>query len=112
MSWGLGLGIIGINVYYLFTGFMGWLSHSSLPRAGTVLVGMVVFPLMAVYVVAVTYLMFRKDRVATFDNEPTKVGPTMPEDHLEEGGSRPNNEVLSLDHLPHREDLADIPLPE
>ncbi|KAJ8450307.1 hypothetical protein Cgig2_004764 [Carnegiea gigantea] len=67
------LGIIGINVYYLFTGFMGWLSHCSLPRAGTVLVGIVVFPLMAVYVVAVAYLMFRKDRVVT--SPPKSVQP-------------------------------------
>ena len=86
MSWRLGLGIIGINVYYLLTGFMGWLIHGSLPRAANVLVGIVVFPLMAMYVMAVLYLMFSKDRVVTFNQEPAKVGPTMAVDHLEEGG--------------------------
>nr|GMD77892.1 metal transporter Nramp5-like [Ipomoea batatas] len=66
VSWILGLGIIGINIYYLSTSFMDWLIHNNLPKAGNVLVGIVVFPLMAIYVVAVIYLMFRKDKVVTF----------------------------------------------
>ncbi|XP_031098810.1 metal transporter Nramp5-like [Ipomoea triloba] len=66
VSWILGLGIIGINIYYLSTAFVDWLIHNNLPKAGNVLVGIVVFPLMAIYVVSVIYLMFRKDKVVTF----------------------------------------------
>lgn len=98
-SWILGLGIIGINVYYLSTGFVGWLIHNDLPKFGNVLIGMVVFPLMAVYVIAVIYLTFRKDTVVTFiepKDDPTAL----------ETGLPPNSS------LPYREDLADIPLPE
>ncbi|MCI27143.1 metal transporter Nramp5-like, partial [Trifolium medium] len=50
ISWILGLGIIGINVYYLITAFVGWLIHSSLPKVANVFIGMIVFPLMALYV--------------------------------------------------------------
>ncbi|EPS72193.1 root-specific metal transporter, partial [Genlisea aurea] len=72
VSWFLGLGIIGINVYYLSTAFVNWLIHNSLRRVWNVLVSIVVFPLMAAYVASVIYLMFRKDRVVTFI-EPEKV---------------------------------------
>ncbi|XP_010530206.1 PREDICTED: metal transporter Nramp5-like [Tarenaya hassleriana] len=65
-SWVLGFGIIGINVYYLSTGFIGWLIHNSLPKVGNIFIGITVFPLMGAYVFAVIYLTFRKDTVATF----------------------------------------------
>ncbi|KAL0351518.1 UNVERIFIED_CONTAM: Metal transporter Nramp5 [Sesamum calycinum] len=74
VSWVLGLGIIGINVYYLITAFVDWLMHNSLPKVGNVFIGMMVFPLMGVYIVSVIYLMFRKDKVVTFV-EPTKLDP-------------------------------------
>jgi len=109
VSWVLGLGIIGINLYYLSTGFIGWLIHSSLPKAANVLIGIVVFPLMAVYISAILYLMFRKDRVVTF-KEATKVDPNASEHHLEEGISHSDDqEVLSLDGIPPTEDLASVP---
>ncbi|XP_057975173.1 metal transporter Nramp7.2-like [Malania oleifera] len=66
ISWILGLGIIGINVYYLSTGFVRWLFHNNLPKVGNIFVGIVVFPLMAIYVLVVIYLTFRKDTVETF----------------------------------------------
>ncbi|KAL0438122.1 UNVERIFIED_CONTAM: Metal transporter Nramp5 [Sesamum latifolium] len=107
VSWTLGLGIIGINVYYLITGFVDWLMHNSLPKVGNVFIGMIVFPLMGLYVVSVIYLMFRKDKVVTFI-EPTKSDPaaqTRMENGHGEGG------VEMEQHVPYREDLADIPLP-
>ncbi|XP_051139237.1 metal transporter Nramp5-like [Andrographis paniculata] len=91
-SWILGLGIIGINIYYLVTAFVDWLLHNSLPKIGNIFIGIVVFPLMAMYVISVLYLMFRKDKAKTFiDTAPAK-----------------DND----DHQPYREDLADIPLPQ
>ncbi|XP_021725645.1 metal transporter Nramp5-like [Chenopodium quinoa] len=66
ISWSLGLGIMGIDIYFLSTGFVGWLIHSSLSRISNVFIGIAVFPLIALYVVGVIYLMFRKDRVVTF----------------------------------------------
>lgn len=107
ISWILGLGIIGINVYYLSTAFVGWLIHSSLPKVANVFIGIIVFPLMALYVTAVIYLTFRKDTVKTYIE--TKNDPAM-QTHMEKGFM--DNGQLELNHVPYREDLADIPLPE
>ncbi|KAF5735489.1 metal transporter Nramp5-like [Tripterygium wilfordii] len=110
ISWILGVGIIGINIYYLSTAFVDWLIHNNLPKVANVFMGLIVFPLMAVYIVAVIYLTFRKDTVKTFI-EPVK-------DELVEGGQlenekgRPSNGAEEADRLPCRQDLADIPLPE
>ncbi|KAL8482215.1 hypothetical protein ACS0TY_028388 [Phlomoides rotata] len=104
-SWTLGLGIIGINIYYLTKAFVGWLIHNSLPKVGNVFIGILVFPFIAVYVISVIYLMFRKDKVATFI-DPTKFDPIaqaqMESGH--EGG------VQLQQRLPYREDLADVTL--
>ncbi|KAM7259303.1 hypothetical protein ACFE04_015044 [Oxalis oulophora] len=94
ISWILGMGIIGINIYYLSTSFIDWLIHNNLPIVGNVFVGILVFPLMAIYIISVIYLTFRKDTVVTFI-EPMK--------EIENG--------CEVDGVPYRQDLADIPLP-
>ncbi|KAI4389192.1 hypothetical protein MLD38_001444 [Melastoma candidum] len=104
ISWILGYGIIGINVYYLVTGFVMWLIHNHLPKVVKVLCGVVVFPLMAAYVLSVAYLTFRRDGVVTFELEPI-------EREAEEGGLKEGG-VENRDVVPFREDLADVPLPE
>lgn len=106
VSWILGLGIIGINVYYLTTGFVGWILHNNLPVVANVFIGLVVFPLMAVYVLSVIYLTFRKDKVVTFI-DPTKNNVSAVQNSMESGGAE-----NQFNHLPYREDLADIPLPD
>ncbi|XP_022141609.1 metal transporter Nramp5-like [Momordica charantia] len=109
ISWILGLAIIGINIYYLSTAFVGWLIHSDLPKVANVLIGIVVFPLMAVYILAVIYLTFRKDRVVTYI-EPEKHDP-MAQAHMESGLSNSFGPG-DVAPVPFREDLAHIPLPE
>ncbi|KAL1533586.1 metal transporter Nramp5-like [Salvia divinorum] len=101
-SWILGLGIIGINIYYLSTAFVGWLIDNDLPKVGNVFIGILVFPLMAIYVISVIYLMFRKDRVVTFI-DPTKSDPIAMENGHQGG--------VEMQNAPYREDLADIPFP-
>ncbi|KAG6435925.1 hypothetical protein SASPL_100806 [Salvia splendens] len=105
-SWILGLGIIGINIYYLSTAFVGWLISNDLPKVGNVFIGIVVFPLMAIYIISVIYLMFRKDRVVTF------IDPTKP-DVIAQAGRMENGHQggVEMQNPPYREDLADIPLP-
>ncbi|XP_020248800.1 metal transporter Nramp5-like isoform X3 [Asparagus officinalis] len=100
ISWILGALIIGINIYYLSTGFVDWIIHNSLPKVANVGVGVIVFPLMAIYILSVLYLTFRKDSMVTFVNasdQPTEL----------EKGTHKGPEVV-----PFREDLADIPFPE
>jgi len=110
VSWTLGLGIIGINIYYLSTGFVGWLIDSSVHTVGKVFIGMIVFPLMAAYILAVIYLTFRKDTVVTFV-EPTK-NNLAAQNTMENGRLNSSNRQVDLGHIPYREDLADIPFPE
>lgn len=107
ISWILGFGIISINVYYLSTAFVKWIIHSSLPKVANVFIGIIVFPLMAVYIASVIYLTFRKDTVETFIE--TK-NDTVMQNQVEKGIV--DNGQLELSHVPYREDLADIPLPE
>ncbi|GAV85909.1 Nramp domain-containing protein [Cephalotus follicularis] len=108
ISWILGVGIVGINIYYLITAFVGWLFHDNLPRVGNVFIGIIVFPLMAIYILSVIYLTFRKDTVVTFIDS-TKDDP-IAQAHIEDGQANPN-EHPELDRVPYRADLADIPLP-
>ncbi|XAR62828.1 hypothetical protein NMG60_11017718 [Bertholletia excelsa] len=109
ISWILGMGIIGINIYYLSTGFIDWIIHSSVPKAATVFVGILVFPLMAIYIIAVIYLMFRKDTVITFI-DPTKLNLNV--ESRTEAGHDKLEQAPNSSHVPCREDLADIPFPE
>ncbi|KAM7255818.1 hypothetical protein ACFE04_011559 [Oxalis oulophora] len=97
ISWILGVGIIGINIYYLSTSFVGWLIDNNLPKVGNVFIGILVFPLMAIYILSVIYLTFRKDTVVTF---------IQPIKEMEKGLGTHDD-----DRIPYREDLADIPLP-
>jgi hypothetical protein len=53
--------VIGINVYFLSTNFVGWLIHSGLPKYTNILMGMVGFPFMAIYIISIIYLTLRKD---------------------------------------------------
>ncbi|MFS7938412.1 putative NRAMP family protein [Helianthus anomalus] len=108
-SWVLGLCIIGINIYYLITAFVGWLIHSSLPKVANVFIGIIVFPAMAIYILSVIYLMFRKDVVVTFI-EPEKVD--LNAQISLENGQYGVDKRRELTNVPYREDLADIPLPE
>ncbi|XP_038978130.1 metal transporter Nramp5-like [Phoenix dactylifera] len=105
VSWILGLGIIGINIYFLSTQFVEWLIHSSLPKVANVFIGIIVFPLMAIYILAVTYLTFRKDAAVTFVDTPDSQQIEMEKGMHCAEGNRGNGAV------PYREDLSDIPLP-
>ncbi|XP_073260308.1 metal transporter Nramp6.1 [Populus alba] len=109
LSWILGLGIIGINIYYLSTGFVGWLIDNNLPKVANVFIGIIVFSLMAIYILAVIYLTFRKDTVVTF-MEPNKNDPQQQTD-MENGLAKSTDGPEMVDRAPYREDLADIPLP-
>lgn len=111
ISWILGIGIIGINVYYLSTAFVDWLIHNDLPKVGNVFIGIIVFPLMAIYILSVIYLTFRKDTVVTYI-EPEKNDPAAVQARMETGLGNADGSFQADNIVPYREDLADIPLPE
>ncbi|KAM0946339.1 putative NRAMP family protein [Dioscorea sansibarensis] len=105
-SWILGLCIIGINIYYLITGFIDWLIHNSLPKVANVFIGLIVFPIMVIYILSIIYLTFRKDTVVTFiDTSEAK------QSEMEKGECAIDGTKESC-YVTYREDLADIPLPQ
>jgi hypothetical protein len=57
---------MGINTYYLTTEFGKWLVHSSLPKVVSIFIGLILFPLMALYVVVIFYLAFRREKKVTY----------------------------------------------
>ncbi|OVA12788.1 Natural resistance-associated macrophage like [Macleaya cordata] len=105
ISWVLGLCIIGINIYYLSTGFVGWLIHNNMPKVANVFIGLIVFPFMAIYILSVIYLTFRKDRAVTFIDVPDGQHNRL------EKGVKKSGQDDDEDEVPYREDLAHIPLP-
>ncbi|XP_068642071.1 metal transporter Nramp7.2-like [Aristolochia californica] len=109
-SWVLGLSIIGINVYYLSTGFVGWLIDNNLPKVANVFIGIFVFPLMVAYVLAVIYLTFRKDAVVTYIDTTPKLEASAQTQM--ENGLYGNGGDHGMDEVPYREDLADVRLPQ
>ncbi|CAL9132514.1 unnamed protein product [Musa acuminata var. zebrina] len=106
ISWILGFGVIGINVYFLSTSFVEWIASSSLPKPATALVGVIVFPFMAVYILAVIYLTFRKDTAVTFVD---KSDSSLKE--MEDGVHRSDGDKGG-DVVPFRGDLNNISPPE
>ncbi|KAJ1288783.1 hypothetical protein BS78_02G114500 [Paspalum vaginatum] len=62
-SWVLGFIIVGINIYFLSSKLVVWFLHNSVPIYANVLIGIIVFPLMLLYISAVIYLMLRKDTI-------------------------------------------------
>ena len=110
IAWTLGVALTGFNMYFLITAFVDWLIHNKLPKIANVFVGIIVFPLMLIYVLAILYLTFRKDTAVTF-TEPITLDQPMAQNNMEQGLGN-SYEVVEADHIPYGEDLVDIPLPE
>ncbi|KAG6474561.1 hypothetical protein ZIOFF_068499 [Zingiber officinale] len=107
VSWILGFLRVAINIYFLSTSFVSWLIDSSLPAVANVLISIIVFPLMAVYILAVIYLTFRKETEVTFV-DPLNSSHV----NIESGGSFQVDGMSRSEVAPVREDRADIPLPD
>ncbi|KAG6535778.1 hypothetical protein ZIOFF_000807 [Zingiber officinale] len=107
VSWILGLLRVAINIYFLSTSFVSWFIDSSLPAIANILINIIVFPLMAVYILAVIYLTFRKETEVTFV-DPLNSSHV----NIESGGSFQVDGMSRSEVAPVREDRADIPLPD
>ncbi|XP_077231674.1 metal transporter Nramp7.2-like [Tasmannia lanceolata] len=111
IAWILGACFIGINVYFLSTSFVGWLIGNSLHKVANIFIGIIVFPLMAIYILAILYLTFRKEKVVAFV-ETTPHLESSAQTKMEKGAFDGATDDHGMDEVPYREDLADIPLPE
>ncbi|KAF9609001.1 hypothetical protein IFM89_012340 [Coptis chinensis] len=52
ISWILGFLLIGTNIYYLSTSYIDWLIHNNLPKVANVFIGIIVFPVMSIYILS------------------------------------------------------------
>ncbi|PIA47975.1 hypothetical protein AQUCO_01400519v1, partial [Aquilegia coerulea] len=105
ISWIFGLCLIGINIYYLSSDFIDWLIHNKLPKVANVFIGLVVCPLMVLYVISVIYLAFRKDTAVTYVD--TSKSDPIAQIQMEKG-IEPSDDAHTSDDIPYREDLADM----
>lgn len=92
LTWLISSLIVVINTYYLVTGFVNLLSHSGLQTACIVFAGVFGFSAMLIYIAAILYLVFRRNRNS---NQPL----------LQDDANS------SLYDLP-REDIANMQLPQ
>uniref|UniRef100_A0A0E0Q1K6 Glycosyl hydrolase family 31 C-terminal domain-containing protein n=1 Tax=Oryza rufipogon TaxID=4529 RepID=A0A0E0Q1K6_ORYRU len=105
ITWGIGSFIVVINTYFLITSFVKLLLHNGLSTVSQVFSGIFGFLGMLIYMAAILYLVFRKNRKATLpllegDSTVRIVG----RDTATEGEG-------SLGHLP-REDISSMQLPQ
>ncbi|GAA0167828.1 secondary carrier transporter [Lithospermum erythrorhizon] len=111
-SWIVGMGIIGINIYYLITAFVDWLINNEIPKLANVFIGLLVFPFVGVYIISVIYLTFRKDRVDTYVQQSKLIdGSTIVTQPQVDDTTRGGGASQLGSTVPFRDDLADIPLP-
>lgn len=94
-----------INTYFLVTSFVKLLLHSGLRTASVVFSGMFGFLGMLIYVAAILYLVFRKNRKST---QPLLQGDAELGPMCTDSNHADNN---TLYHLP-REDISSMQLPQ
>ncbi|KAI7986797.1 Metal transporter Nramp1 [Camellia lanceoleosa] len=98
-TWIIGSLIMGINIYYIATSFVKLLLHSHLKVVGMVFCGIFGFSGILVYLVAIAYLVFRKNKEATH-----LLALTTPESRQmanEGDDSLPREDIVSM-QLPER----------
>ncbi|TKW23172.1 hypothetical protein SEVIR_4G276100v4 [Setaria viridis] len=106
LTWVIGSLIVIINTYFLVTSFVKLLLHSGLSTVSQVFSGIFGFLGMLIYMAAILYLVFRRNRKSTqplLESDPELAAS----DHSTGAGA----EGGSLGHLP-REDISSMQLPQ
>ncbi|KAF8685923.1 hypothetical protein HU200_043843 [Digitaria exilis] len=103
IAWILSFALIVVNTYFLVWTYVDWLAHNHLHKYANVLVSIVVFALMAAYLVFVVYLTFRRDTVSTYVPVSERA-----QGQVEAGGAPAVAAAADADQpAPFRKDLAD-----
>lgn len=105
LTWMIGWFIVVINTYFLITSFVKLLVQSGLTTISQVFSGIFGFLGMLIYIVAILYLVFRRNRKST--------QPLLESDAelAVSGSSADAGAECSLGHLP-REDISSMQLPQ
>ncbi|OWM81870.1 hypothetical protein CDL15_Pgr007908 [Punica granatum] len=105
ITWIIGSLIMGINIYYLVSGYIGLLLHSHLKLGLKIFCGILGFSCMALYISGIAYLVLRKNKEVSH-----LLALTTPGTH-EIASESGNNNISSMFCLP-REDIASMQLPQ
>ena len=105
LTWMIGSFIVVINTYFLITSFVKLLLHSGLSTVSQVFSGIFGFLGMLIYIAAILYLVFRKNRKST-----QPLLESDPELSVVDRSTCAGAEG-SLGHLP-REDISSMQLPQ
>jgi len=105
LTWMIGSFIVVINTYFLITSFVKLLLHSGLSTVSQVFSGIFGFLGMLIYIAAILYLVFRKNRKST-----QPLLESDPELSVVDRSTGAGAEG-SLGHLP-REDISSMQLPQ
>lgn len=66
LAWIISSTVITINAYFIVWAYMDWLIHNHLPKYANAIISIVFLALMGAYIIAILYLMLRKDKVVTY----------------------------------------------
>lgn len=61
VAWLLGACSIGINVYFLSTSLVGWITTTKMPKAASIFLGLLIFPLTMLYLATLAYLTLKPE---------------------------------------------------
>lgn len=97
LSWILGFGTIGINMYFIGTSLAGWMTSGQVPKVWLALVAIIIFPAMIAYVGMLLYLICKAENpLAGYESsraDAATSGNRTPETDSKSGGSN-RNEII------------------
>ncbi|KAL3524983.1 hypothetical protein ACH5RR_013355 [Cinchona calisaya] len=72
-TWVLGFCSIAINIYFASTSLLGWITNKKMPKAARILSGLLIVPLIALYIALLVYLTLKPEthshRSTDFDTD-------------------------------------------
>ncbi|CAE5964747.1 unnamed protein product [Arabidopsis arenosa] len=98
LTWVIGGLIMGINIYYLVSSFIKLLIHSHMKLALVIFCGILGFAGIALYLAAIAYLVFRKNREAT---------PLLASRNSQNVETLPRQDIVNM-QLPCRVSTSDV----
>ncbi|XP_010265996.1 PREDICTED: metal transporter Nramp5-like [Nelumbo nucifera] len=105
ISWVLGFSVIGINMYFLATSVLNWMSSNRLPKVASIFTGVMVFPVMFLYMGMLIYLTLKRETEQTHTAMSTSTGSGSVN---EAGAERGSSQFSNLHQLQEGREMDDI----
>ncbi|EFJ20765.1 hypothetical protein SELMODRAFT_418073 [Selaginella moellendorffii] len=115
ITWGIGGGVMAINVWYLSSSFTKWLIHGSMVMGGKVVLGICVYATILLYMALVAYLTLRIDRENTYcaedDKEPVDTTTALELGFKSVEQAQAEQQQNHTCHALPRDDIVELQLP-